>query len=58
MRLAFLPVQLLDGFESTADNVDGAIPSLLRDAGFDGVEVTENVSTMFGTLSLIYARAR
>jgi len=55
MRLAFLPVQLLDGFETTADNMRGAIPSLLADAGLAGVCVTKNIATMFGTLALLRA---
>lgn len=33
MRVAFLLVQMLDGFETTADNVSGLLPELFRMAG-------------------------
>lgn len=52
MRVAFLFVQLLDGFATTADNVRGAIPAMMRDAGFVDVEETDRLRTVFGTLSL------
>jgi len=55
MRLAFLGVQLLDGFESTADNVRGALVPLMQEAGFDSVEETHREMTLFGTLSLYRA---
>lgn len=56
MRLAFLPVQMLDGFSTTADNVSGLLPELLRGAGFQGVNEFAHFMTMFGTLSLYRAR--
>lgn len=52
MRAAFLLVQFLDGFATTADNVRGAIPAMMRDAGFTAVEETDRLRTLFGTLSL------
>lgn len=52
MRAAFLAVQLLDGFETTNDNVRGLLPSLLTEAGFQPVKVTHSEMTIFGTLSL------
>jgi ubiquinone/menaquinone biosynthesis C-methylase UbiE len=52
MRIAFLGVQLLDGFETTNDNVRGLLPDLMRSAGFEEVEETHHEMTMFGTLSL------
>lgn len=55
MRLAFLPVQLLDGFETTADNVAGRLPTLIAEAGFREVEETHRQRTAFGTLSLLSA---
>lgn len=54
MRAAFLGVQLLDGFDTTTDNVSGALPGMLRDAGFE-VEELRRVRTVFGSLS--YHRA-
>jgi ubiquinone/menaquinone biosynthesis C-methylase UbiE len=55
-RLLFLPVQMLDGFESTADNVKGLLPIFIANAGFADVQETTTFSTMFGTLSLYRAR--
>lgn len=52
MRGAFLLVQLLDGFGTTTDNVQGRLPAMLRDAGLVEVRETERLRTMFGTLSL------
>jgi len=55
MRLAFLPVQLLDGFETTSDNVRGLLVPLIREAGFEEVAETRRERTVFGTLSLYRA---
>lgn len=56
MRLAFVAIQLLDGFATTTDNVRGLLPDLLRLAGFENVETTNCYSTLLGTLSLYRAR--
>lgn len=58
MRLAFLGVQLLDGFHTTADNIKGLLPELCALAGFKDVEETARYATLFGTLSLYRARSR
>lgn len=55
MRVAFLPVQLLDGFRTTADNVRGRLPDLIAEAGFAAVDETHRERTVFGTLSLYRA---
>jgi hypothetical protein len=55
MRVAYLGIQLLDGFENTADNVKGLLPQMMRDAGFTGVAETRRFSTMWGTLALYRA---
>ena len=52
MRGAFLLVQLLDGFETTADHVTGLLPELFRAVGFEEVRETACFTTMFGTLAL------
>lgn len=57
MRALFLSIQLLDGFETTRDNVRGRLPDLMREAGFMGVEETGRQTTLFGTLSFYRARA-
>ena len=56
MRTAFLFVQMLDGFETTADNVSGLLPELFRAAGFEGIQEPTRYMTIVGTLSLYRAR--
>lgn len=56
MRAAFLSIQLLDGFDTTADNVRGRLPQMMRDAGFAAVSETRRYATVFGTISLYRAR--
>ncbi len=51
-RAAFLAVQLLDGFGTTRDNVDGLLPQLMCDAGFARVEETGRYATPVGVISL------
>ncbi|MFQ5351754.1 MAG: class I SAM-dependent methyltransferase [Candidatus Binatia bacterium] len=55
MRLLFLSVRFLDGFETTADSVRGRLVPMMREAGYCGVEETARQMTVFGTLS--YYRA-
>ena len=55
MRLAFLSVQFLDGFESTEDHVRGFLPAVIRKAGFMEVEETHRVSTVYGSMGLFKA---
>lgn len=56
MRAAFLGVQLLDGFETTHDNVAGRLPSFLEEAGFADVGEAGRQDTLFGTLSFYRGR--
>ena len=55
MRGLFLPVQLLDGFENTRDNLQGRLVLLLEGGGFASVVETRSFNTMFGTLALYSA---
>ena len=57
MRTLFVLVQLLDGFETTADSVRGRLVGLLREAGFTHVEETHRERSILGTLSLYRAAA-
>ena len=57
MRILFVLVQLLDGFETTADSVRGRLVGLLREAGFTQVEETHRERSILGTLSLYRAAA-
>lgn len=56
MRLAFVAVQLLDGFRTTADSVAGRLPALIVEAGFHDVCETQRLRTPLGTISLYRAR--
>lgn len=56
MRLAFIAVQLLDGFATTVDNVRGLLPDPLGLAGFEKVETSTSYSTLLGTVTLYGAR--
>ena len=56
MKLMSRFVQLLDGFETTADNFNGLLPrlitELIKEAGFESVEETKSYNTFFGTIRL------
>jgi len=56
MRVASFPWQVFDGFETTADNVKGFLPDLMRHAGFVEVAEPARYMTLFGTLCLYAAR--
>ncbi|MEZ4940652.1 MAG: class I SAM-dependent methyltransferase [Saprospiraceae bacterium] len=51
MRLAFLLVQLLDGFKTTNDNLKGLLPGFIENAGFLEVAETGFINTGIGTFS-------
>lgn len=55
MRLLFYPIQWLDGFETTRDNVEGRLPDLIQGAGFGSVQTLKSINTVFGTLALYSA---
>jgi ubiquinone/menaquinone biosynthesis C-methylase UbiE len=57
-RMAFLSVQVLDGFETTRDSVEGILPRLMSDAGFEAVVESQQEPTVFGTLSLYQGRRK
>lgn len=56
MRVASFPWRLFDGSTTTADNVGGFLPKLMRDSGFVDVRESARYMTLFGTLSLYGAR--
>ena len=51
MRLFFYLVQLLDGFKTTTDNVNGLMIKYITDAGFKNVEEISYINTSIGTYS-------
>lgn len=57
MRGACYFMQMLDGFATTTENVQGKLPEFFREAGFTNVKETKRYMTVFGTLSL-YATTR
>lgn len=55
MRLAYLPVQIADGFPNTRDNLQGLLPVLVREAGFQSVSETYRRRTALGSLAFVEA---
>ena len=55
MRLLFYPVQFLDGFRTTADNIEGLLPEIFEITGFSGVRTLSEIPTACGTLALYSA---
>lgn len=53
-RIAFLYVQLLDGFENTRQHAAGGLPGLIANAGFN-VRLIGRLRTISGTLELLSA---
>lgn len=49
MRMAFYTVQLLDGFNTTTDNVKGLIPVYMEMQGFKNVQEPDYIDTWLGT---------
>jgi len=43
---------VLDGFATTADNVEGRLPAMLVDAAFQDVRECGRLRTVYGTLAL------
>ncbi len=57
-RAQFLFVQAFDGFETTADNVNGELPAIFSQAGLDQVREAGRLRLAAGSLSLYSARSR
>ena len=57
MRALFLTIQLVDGFETTDDNIHGRLPQILRAAGLAEVLERDGYRTVYGSLALIEGRA-
>ena len=55
MRGLFIPVQLLDGFNNTQDNVSGKLVGLFKQTGFAKVTERSAFNTIFGTMALYSA---
>lgn len=55
MRFSFYTVQLLDGFKTTNDNVNGKMAQFISDAGFQQVSEVDYINTKIGTYSYYIA---
>ena len=55
MKMLFYPIQVLDGFASTRDNVQGLLPGLFEEGGLESVSLRKELRTIFGTLALYSA---
>lgn len=51
MRFAFYFVQILDGFKTTNDNVNGFLPKFIEQVGFKHVHEVGFINTKIGTYS-------
>ncbi len=58
MRLMYYQIQVLDGFKTTRDNVEGQLPALMQSSGFSNILIEEELATMFGTMTLYSAEKR
>jgi len=58
MRVAFLAVQLLDGFATTGDSVQGRLPEMIAASGLTDVLQTTAINTPLGTMALYKAARR
>lgn len=47
---------VMQNFEEAKNNIQGSLPSMIRQAGFSGVEISKNFMTIFGTASFYMAR--
>jgi ubiquinone/menaquinone biosynthesis C-methylase UbiE len=55
MRLAFLNIQILDGFRTTGSNVRGKLPEILREGRLKKVSVVDRLRTPLGTIEIVSA---
>lgn len=56
MAALSLSIRAFDGFEVTAENLRGALPSLFEQAGLENARERERLRTTLGTLALYSAR--
>ena len=54
--LMYLISLVLRRLEETKENIDGLLPDMFRNAGFEHVEETARFMTLFGTISLYRAK--
>lgn len=52
MKLSSRLIQILDGYQTTADSFGGRLPELMADAGFEQIAETNQFNTLFGTVRM------
>ncbi len=52
MRFMFNSVQLLDGYKTTNDNVKGKLPNIIKQAGFEQINISQKFNTVLGTVEI------
>ncbi|MCA1589817.1 MAG: class I SAM-dependent methyltransferase [Acidobacteria bacterium] len=52
MKLSSRFIQILDGYQTTADSFGGRLPELMTEAGLLAVAETNSFNTLFGTIRL------
>ena len=57
MWLASKSIRLLDGAETTADNLAGRLPAILQEAGFDEVRERDALRTPYGLMVFVTGSA-
>lgn len=57
MRFLFYTVQLLDGFKTTQENVEGLLPKYIENIGFQNVKEVGCINTKIGTYCYYLATA-
>lgn len=55
MRTAFYAVQLVDGFKTTKDNVEGRLPHYIAEAGFSKIQEVGFLNTAIGSFCYYHA---
>ena len=55
-RWGRLVAPVIRRFERISDNLDGLVPAMFREAGFENVEEVARFATIFGTLSIVCGR--
>lgn len=52
MKLVSRLIEILDGYQTTADSFGGRLPGLMTEADFPAVTETNSFNTLFGTIRL------
>ena len=56
--LMFNIVQLLDGYKTTNDHVKGKLPNIIKQAGFEQINISQKFNTVLGTVEIFQIKQR